>query len=67
MGLPRGEQATLGTGRSGEDSEQSCQGVAASTGRLAGGQDPCRGSGVSGVELDDSGVEQSPLSVLMGR
>ena len=63
VGLPRGEQATLGPGRSGEDSQQSRQCVEASTGGLAGGQDPCRRSGVRGVELDDGRVEQSPFSI----
>ena len=34
---------------------------------LTRGQDPCRGRCVSGVELDDRGIEQSPVSVHRGR
>ena len=67
MGLPRSEQAILGTGRSGEDSKKSGQGVATSAGRLTGGQDSGRRRGVGSIEVDDRGVEQSTLSVLHGR
>jgi hypothetical protein len=63
---PRGEQATLGTGRAGEHPKQPGQGIATGAGVLAGSQDPRRRRGIGRVQQDDGGVEQAVFPVLGG-
>ena len=64
---PGSEQATFGTGRTGEHPQQSGQRVTARASDVAGSEGSCRRRGVGGVEVELGGIQEPALPVFAGR